>query len=497
MPNEFTAIDLFAGIGGFRSAIEKCGGRTIAYSEIDSDAINAYEHNYPESSGTNLGDITKLRQLPAHDLLTGGVPCQSWSIAGRNLGFDDDRGQLWNDALYLLNQSKPKVFIFENVKGLADPRNEEALNFIMKRIGEAGYSASYYVINSFDYGVPQSRVRIYIIGFLEAKYSKAFRLPDKTEDKVRLRDVIEDEVIEVLSSSIYDAPLNLFGEPVGVSSKYTSLSKNNNGHNDYFLFNDLRNGATTIHTWDILSTTERQKKICLILLRNRRKKDFGPLDGNPLSLEHFKIFDKTITTDELDELISMGILKSECYAYEITQKAISDLTDAEQLVLNKQEDGYIIPDKLVVDKDVRSKKVKVWETLEALEKKHIVRCCETRYEFRQTKISTGLFGVNRIFLPSSDIFPTLVASDTNDFLTPISITATNEHDYKRDFITHVFKSKAYRKISKIEACRIQGFPDDFHLPESRSKWMKLIGNSVSIPVIEKLVHAIIDTGVFD
>ena len=79
--------------------------------------------NTGESAEANFGDITGIKSLPAHDLLTAGVPCQSWSIAGKNLGFDDDRGQLWNDTIYLLNQSRPKAFIFENVKGLVDPRN--------------------------------------------------------------------------------------------------------------------------------------------------------------------------------------------------------------------------------------------------------------------------------------------------------------------------------------------------------------------------------------
>jgi DNA (cytosine-5)-methyltransferase 1 len=179
MKLNFTAVDLFAGIGGFRLAIEKCGGRTIAFSEIDSDAINAYVENFSENKNTNLGNVTKLKRLPNHDLLTAGVPCQSWSIAGRNLGFDDDRGQLWNDALFLLKQSRPKAFIFENVKGLADPRNRNALDYIMARIKEAGYFADYYVLDSFDYGVPQSRVRIYIIGFGESCFHHAFFAPGK------------------------------------------------------------------------------------------------------------------------------------------------------------------------------------------------------------------------------------------------------------------------------------------------------------------------------
>jgi len=122
---------------------------------------------------------------------------------------------------------------------------------------------------------------------------------------------------------------------------------------------------------------------------------------------------------------------------------------------------------------------------------------DTRYEIRHTKISTGLFGISRIFLPSSSVFSTLVASDTSDYLTPVSIDALNPDEYKAQFLAKVFLPKRFRKITKAEGCRIQGFPDDFVLPESRSRWMKLLGNSVSLPVVQKLVQAIQDTGVFE
>ena len=105
--------------------------------------------------------------------------------------------------------------------------------------------------------------------------------------------------------------------------------------------------------------------------------------------------------------------------------------------------------------------------------------------------------MNRIFLPSSDIFPTLVASDTNDFITLKTIEASNHEEFKNKFIQEIYKPKAFRRITKSEACLIQGFPKDFKLPESRAKWMKLIGNSVSVPVIDKLCKAIIETGVFE
>lgn len=175
---------MFSGIGGFRIALSNIGGECQNFSEINNDAINTYCTNFQESADGNLGDITKIKELPQHDILTAGVPCQSWSIAGKNLGFDDDRGQLWNDTIYLLNQSRPKAFIFENVKGLADPRNRDALFYILKRIKDAGYFANYYVINSFDYGVPQNRVRIYIVGFREKEFSLKFNTPIRLVKKL-------------------------------------------------------------------------------------------------------------------------------------------------------------------------------------------------------------------------------------------------------------------------------------------------------------------------
>lgn len=176
----FTFVDLFAGIGGFRLALESVGGTCLGFSEIAPDAINTYCSNFEEDSISNFGDITKLKSLPEHDFMTAGVPCQSWSIAGKNLGFDDDRGQLWNDTLYLLNKVRPKSFIFENVKGLADPRNSSALNYILERIAKAGYYAKKYVLNAYDYGVPQTRVRIYIVGFKDKAYLDKFHLPEPT-----------------------------------------------------------------------------------------------------------------------------------------------------------------------------------------------------------------------------------------------------------------------------------------------------------------------------
>ena len=197
MTEKFTFIDLFSGIGGFKMALRANGGTCLGFSEINKDAINAYCENYGVEPETNFGNITKIEELPQHDILTGGVPCQSWSIAGKNLGFDDDRGQLWNDTIYLLNQSQPKAFIFENVKGLVDPRNREALSYILNRIKEAGYYADFFVINSHDYGVPQNRIRIYIIGFKDKGHFSKFKLPKPHEKKITLADILNLSLIHI------------------------------------------------------------------------------------------------------------------------------------------------------------------------------------------------------------------------------------------------------------------------------------------------------------
>lgn len=479
----FTFIDLFAGIGGFRLALESVGGTCIGFSEIAPDAINTYCRNFKEDESSNLGDITQLKTLPEHDFMTAGVPCQSWSIAGKNLGFDDDRGQLWNDTLYLLNKIRPKAFIFENVKGLADPRNQEALNYILERIRQAGYHAKINVLNAYDYGVPQTRIRIYIVGFKEKKYLDRFTLAAATPGCVQLSDVLDGCKAQLCHQA-------------NENSARWSLSCNEKGFNDYFLFNDLRNGRTTIHSWDIQETTAREKNICYLLLRNRRKDIYGNLDGNPLNIRHFQELDPSITENELEALVLKGILKRVSYLYKVCRKS-DNYADNASWVLTQAVDGVINFDDLKSSKELKKRKINAQETLSMLEANGALKCIEVRYDFKNTKISTGLAGVNRIFLPTCKIYPTLVASDTNDYVTTVNINADTIDEFRASFMKEVYIPGAYRKITKEEACRIQGFPVDYILPPTRSRWMKLIGNSVAVPVVKMLANAVVNTGVFD
>ena len=479
----FSFIDLFAGIGGFRLALQSVGGTCIGFSEIAPDAINTYCQNFKEDTSANFGDITKLKTLPEHDFMTAGVPCQSWSIAGKNLGFDDDRGQLWNDTLYLLNKVRPKAFIFENVKGLADPRNAKALEYILNRIKQAGYYSKVNVLNAYDYGVPQTRIRIYIIGFKEKKYLDKFALAPATPGCIQLSDVLDDcEAKECRQSNDNNARW--------------SLSCNEKGFNDYFLFNDLRNGSTTIHSWDIQETTDREKNICYLLLKNRRKDKYGELDGNPLNIKHFQELDSSIKESDLEVLVEKGILKRVSYLYKVREVS-NDLSDDAKWVLNQAKNGIINFDTLKSSKELKKRKINALDTLFMLETIGAVKCIEERYDFKNTKISTGLAGINRIFLPTCKIYPTLVASYTNDYVTTENLNADNIEDFRAKFMESVYRAGNYRQISKQEACRIQGFPANFLLPPTRARWMKLIGNSVAVPVIKMLANAIVNTGVFE
>ena len=479
----FSFIDRFAGIGGFRRALQSVGGTCIGFSEIAPDAINTYCQNFKEDTSANFGDITKLKTLPEHDFMTAGVPCQSWSIAGKNLGFDDDRGQLWNDTLYLLNKVRPKAFIFENVKGLADPRNAKALEYILNRIKQAGYYSKVNVLNAYDYGVPQTRIRIYIIGFKEKKYLDKFALAPATPGCIQLSDVLDDcEAKECRQSNDNNARW--------------SLSCNEKGFNDYFLFNDLRNGSTTIHSWDIQETTDREKNICYLLLKNRRKDKYGELDGNPLNIKHFQELDSSIKESDLEVLVEKGILKRVSYLYKVREVS-NDLSDDAKWVLNQAKNGIINFNTLKSSKELKKRKINALDTLFMLETIGAVKCIEERYDFKNTKISTGLAGINRIFLPTCKIYPTLVASDTNDYVTTENLNADNIEDFRAKFMESVYRAGNYRQISKQEACRIQGFPANFLLPPTRARWMKLIGNSVAVPVIKMLANAIVNTGVFE
>lgn len=210
---KFTFIDLFAGIGGFRIAMQELGGKCVYSSEFDVQAQRSYFANYGEMP---FGDITKevtKSYIPEHfDILCGGFPCQAFSLAGRRLGFKDEtRGTLFFEIEAILRKHQPRAFFLENVKGLAIHDKGRTLKTILEHLDDAGYDVvPPQILNAMDYGVPQHRERIYIIGFRKdlGIDINNFHYPEPTTPegkRVRFRDVMEKTVpsVKYYLSNVY------------------------------------------------------------------------------------------------------------------------------------------------------------------------------------------------------------------------------------------------------------------------------------------------------
>ena len=190
MNNETKFIDLFAGIGGLRIPFEELGAKCVFSCEIDNNCQKTYQANFGE---TPFGDIRLLdiSKLPKFDLLLAGFPCQPFSIAGHKKGLSDERGNLFFEIVEILKYHQPKVFLLENVKGLTHKNNQETLEIMLDKLENCGYQVSYQVLNAKDFGLPQNRERIYIVG---NKIDKKFTFPTPSEKETKLGDVLEKEV---------------------------------------------------------------------------------------------------------------------------------------------------------------------------------------------------------------------------------------------------------------------------------------------------------------
>jgi len=194
----FKFIDLFAGIGGFRIAMQNLGGKCVFTSEWDKEAQKTYKANFGE---TPFGDITKENiksYIPDNfDLLCAGFPCQAFSIAGKRGGFEDTRGTLFFDVAEIIKRKQPKAIFLENVKGLRNHNGGKTLETILNVLrNDLGYYVPEpQIINAKDFGVPQHRERIYIVGFRKDLGISSFEYPMPIEKKVKFISIREKKVV--------------------------------------------------------------------------------------------------------------------------------------------------------------------------------------------------------------------------------------------------------------------------------------------------------------
>ena len=193
MWDSFRFIDLFAGIGGIRLGFESVGGRCVFSSEFDEDACKTYEANFGEHPS---GDITKISasDIPDFDILLGGFPCQAFSIIGKKEGFANETcGTLFFEIERILSEKRPPAFMLENVRNLTAHDGGKTFKVIKNHLEALGYFVYAKVLNALDYGAPQKRERIIIVGFLD---DVDFRFPDPTpiSQRPKLEDVLEENV---------------------------------------------------------------------------------------------------------------------------------------------------------------------------------------------------------------------------------------------------------------------------------------------------------------
>lgn len=260
---KFSFIDLFAGIGGMRIAFQNLGGECVFSSEINEYAQKTYEINFGEKP---FGDITKIneKEIPDHDVLVGGFPCQAFSIAGKRGGFNDTRGTLFFDVARIIKEKQPKAFFLENVKGLVNHRQGKTLNTILNVLREdLGYIVPEpRIMNAKNFGVPQNRERIFIVGFRPdlGVNAEEFVYPEPTDTTKCIKDIMEKNVV---SAKYY------------LSTKYIDCLENHKARNEAkgngfgYEIKDINGVSNTIVTGGM----GRERN----LIVDKRLKDFTPV----------------------------------------------------------------------------------------------------------------------------------------------------------------------------------------------------------------------------
>lgn len=191
---KYKTIDLFAGIGGIRLGFEKHGCINVFTSEWDKHAASMYEANFGEKPHGDINSI-EPKDIPDHDILLAGFPCQPFSIAGKGLGFLDTRGTLFFNIEEILRVKKPQAFLLENVKRLTTHDGGLTFKTIIDKLESLNYKVHFKVLNSLNFGIPQKRERIYIVGFLNGE-SYPFQFPKPIEKLKPLAEILlnDDDV---------------------------------------------------------------------------------------------------------------------------------------------------------------------------------------------------------------------------------------------------------------------------------------------------------------
>ena len=299
-------IDLFAGLGGTRLGFEqacadkKLPSHCVFTSEIKEFAVGVYKHNFADHA--IHGDITQIdpKSIPAFDYLLAGFPCQPFSSAGKRNGFLDERGGLFFTIHQILKVKKPQGFLLENVDGLATHDKGDTLKVILAKLHELNYKVSWQVLDSSEFGVPQKRKRIYIVGHKKhlpglQNFERIFK---SVESSIEHNKPVQHTAFTKLLSDKF-APSDLIGKSI----------------------KDKRGGDNNIHSWDLEikgKVNAEQKKLLNLILTQRRSKKWAAdkgidwMDGMPLTLAEIRTFYEHAKLEtNIEDLCAKGYVKFE------------------------------------------------------------------------------------------------------------------------------------------------------------------------------------------
>lgn len=441
---EIKYVDFCAGIGGFRYAIDAYqNSRTdikfkcVLTADIKKHAIDTYNLNFNENNP--LRDIYELKPetMETFDLLCAGFPCQPFSSAGQKKGFEDHRGGMIFKILDICKFHKPQYVLLENVHNLISLDDGKYIKSIYDLFSELGYNVEYTMLNSKNYGIPQSRERVYIICTLNKKI-----------DISPLNDLVSSPQLKnFLDYTDTTSDLNkVFVDKLLKLHEKHSIEGCKIG--------DKRGGEKNIHSWDLGlngEITDDERKLMTSIMLERRKKHWAKkknitwMDGMPLTFPEIQSFFKH---DELQSLLDS-----------LTEKKYLRLEQCKELVNGKRI--YIKDLMSAIKSDQQEELVRAKALIESDTAIPGYNICKGKLSFPVSKI-----------LDSNDICPTLTATDSNRLAVVIGGTVV-------------------RKLNHLELKRVCGFPETLKLPNDVNVY-DLFGNMATPPVLYKLIELMFD-----
>lgn len=442
-------FSLFSGIGGPEKALKRLGieYELVGYSEIDKYASRSYSAVHEEPEIKNYWDITKIneKELPDFDFMTWGFPCQDISIAGKQAGIrEGTRSGLYYDGLRILKEKKPKYSLIENVKALTSKKFADTFESILQDLDDAGYNNYWQVLDAKDYGIPQHRERVFIVS-IRKDINQEFTFPEKEELRLKLKDLLDDEVDEKYYLS--DRMIKTFSDMT-----------NRNGYIRGKCFKphelDDNRVANTIKTTAGSRPEDNYVK--------RKYDEF--IDENGYMPEIFNPYNKTEVKDVAKTITGECGSTTSSAAHliripEATKKGYAEASDGDGVYINRphQKRGVVQKDKIQTIKTTPDVGVVV----------------EKKIKYEEPLEREGWHNMNKIVLNPEGISTTINAQSNN------SLQKIKE------------PSLRIRKLTPLECWRFMGFDDeDFYKAQgaeiSNTQLYKQAGNSIVVNVLEKI-----------